>query len=819
MQMKNQYEPLTQGQQYIDKTEALEKGIEVFPSIYIEGAAALGKTTAVRMLLAKHPEVAPAVFWMDEEMENPSGFVKSLRELKNKIAGEQLLEIKSWVIFENINRKITGEMITEIIKFLQKMPAGNRAILIGRERPAEEFLELYWKRMMEFISIETFLFSREEVFCMAERAKSRIDPGKIYAETGGWAGCVDIMLRMSARNTEWTEQELRSSYEMNTYIYNTILGVLSEEEQELMERAAFCPWINEELCREVWDLPDSVDVLERLVRKGMLVHDRNKNRWKIVPLFRANYQKDGKIHGLRQTKKFGELLSEWYERHGYIKEALGCLKESGAEEKYRRCMVKYYDKVPFLGISYKEAVGWRDSSPQMIYLRGMYAYFHQNRERFRKEIRRLEKAEGKDRCSREVYLNLMYINPEKSLDNWLTLLEEMSKDGESFRLYGMLGGSVTFLCGFRDLSGLFACTRKEENHRARIWKECLGEKEWMAYQLARIDYYMETDRLKSLKEEDKKLIDRFMGEFNAQNLAYGQLSWQIRLAGLHLLCKRQAMESELELNENIGQLEQMLCKEENVICVRNAEAVSSMYASWRKESEKLTRWLRRAEQERNIEVEEGNYYYLCCQAKGYLLLGQYEKAEKILRGIIPYLRNNRRYRYLAEILFEQALINWEAGRHSQALQSIIESFLVNGDSRYVAIYTSYGKRGKNVLDAYIEWQRANAPEGWHRKKKYNYGNVLRMPMEDYLEVILRCIRRESRNNQIFLEEMPEERLTMMETIILQDIGRGLTNAEICAELNLKLPTVKSHIYSLYKKLGVNSRVQAIIKGKEKGILD
>ena len=68
-------------------------------------------------------------------------------------------------------------------------------------------------------------------------------------------------------------------------------------------------------------------------------------------------------------------------------------------------------------------------------------------------------------------------------------------------------------------------------------------------------------------------------------------------------------------------------------------------------------------------------------------------------------------------------------------------------------------------------------------------------------------------------ETSEEQLTMMETIILQDINRGLTNSQICEELNLKLPTVKTHIYNLYKKLGVNNRVQAIRKGKEEGILD
>lgn len=98
-----------------------------------------------------------------------------------------------------------------------------------------------------------------------------------------------------------------------------------------------------------------------------------------------------------------------------------------------------------------------------------------------------------------------------------------------------------------------------------------------------------------------------------------------------------------------------------------------------------------------------------------------------------------------------------------------------------------------------------------------------MPEADYMGVVLRCAKRRMRADSSGTEagagETSGEQLTMMETIILQDINRGLTNSQICEELNLKLPTVKTHIYNLYKKLGVNNRVQAIRKGKEEAILD
>ena len=93
-----------------------------------------------------------------------------------------------------------------------------------------------------------------------------------------------------------------------------------------------------------------------------------------------------------------------------------------------------------------------------------------------------------------------------------------------------------------------------------------------------------------------------------------------------------------------------------------------------------------------------------------------------------------------------------------------------------------------------------------------------MPRAEYMEALLYYARKESRSIGGQTRKSREENLTMMETLVLQNLGRGVSNEEICRELNLKLPTVKSHIYSIYKKLNASNRVQAVLKGKEMGIL-
>lgn len=66
-------------------------------------------------------------------------------------------------------------------------------------------------------------------------------------------------------------------------------------------------------------------------------------------------------------------------------------------------------------------------------------------------------------------------------------------------------------------------------------------------------------------------------------------------------------------------------------------------------------------------------------------------------------------------------------------------------------------------------------------------------------------------------QLPET-LTDREIEVLRLIAKGSANKEIATELNISNSTVKTHIASIFQKLGANDRTEAVTQAIKKGII-
>jgi DNA-binding NarL/FixJ family response regulator len=61
-------------------------------------------------------------------------------------------------------------------------------------------------------------------------------------------------------------------------------------------------------------------------------------------------------------------------------------------------------------------------------------------------------------------------------------------------------------------------------------------------------------------------------------------------------------------------------------------------------------------------------------------------------------------------------------------------------------------------------------------------------------------------------------LSARERDTLYHLSQGLSYAEAAVEMGVSLSTVQTHIRNLYRKLGVNSQLQAVMRAQQSGIL-
>jgi len=83
--------------------------------------------------------------------------------------------------------------------------------------------------------------------------------------------------------------------------------------------------------------------------------------------------------------------------------------------------------------------------------------------------------------------------------------------------------------------------------------------------------------------------------------------------------------------------------------------------------------------------------------------------------------------------------------------------------------------------------------------------------------LTRIVQNKDENGQSPDDESPFSELTPRETEILAHIAEGQSNKAIARDLDISDGTVKLHVKSILRKLGMHSRVEAAVKAVEYGL--
>jgi LuxR family maltose regulon positive regulatory protein len=190
-------------------------------------------------------------------------------------------------------------------------------------------------------------------------------------------------------------------------------------------------------------------------------------------------------------------------------------------------------------------------------------------------------------------------------------------------------------------------------------------------------------------------------------------------------------------------------------------------------------------------------------ARAYLAQDEAEEALAVLEPLLPPAEAAGAFLHVIEVCALQALALQALGDTSAALASLERSLALAEPEGYVRTYLNEGPPMARLL-------RQAASQGIH----VEYANKLLLAFEGSEYERMGDTPTPPHPHPPTLPDP----LTPRERDVLHLISQGLSNRDIADELVIALNTVKRHTSSIYSKLGVKSRTQAIARARELGLI-
>jgi LuxR family maltose regulon positive regulatory protein len=191
------------------------------------------------------------------------------------------------------------------------------------------------------------------------------------------------------------------------------------------------------------------------------------------------------------------------------------------------------------------------------------------------------------------------------------------------------------------------------------------------------------------------------------------------------------------------------------------------------------------------DVHDGIYPTIpVALAQVWLAQGQPDQALQLLEHALQAAEQVGRLGNAIQILVVKALAHRARGDPGQALTDLEKALELAEPEGYFRVFVD---EGKPILRLLVRAAARNPTSGYVQKLLEGLGGPVAIEPIAPPQLI--------------------EPLTTRELEVLQLIADGATNQEIANELVLAINTVKKHISNIYRKLGVDNRVQAVAQAR------
>jgi LuxR family maltose regulon positive regulatory protein len=193
--------------------------------------------------------------------------------------------------------------------------------------------------------------------------------------------------------------------------------------------------------------------------------------------------------------------------------------------------------------------------------------------------------------------------------------------------------------------------------------------------------------------------------------------------------------------------------------------------------------------------------------RAYIVLGEFEKARRLCQMLITFTSDFHRLldNVEARILF--SIILWMAGEKQEAARLLHSALADTEPYGFIRVFADEGKAILPLLKRLVKKTEQENPAG--------------RPGGRYLkEVYLAAYEQAGRFKGIACAaELKPVKLSRQQKRVLELLAKGYKNAQIVELTGLSINTVRSHTKATYQKLGVGNAADAVLKARERKLID
>jgi LuxR family maltose regulon positive regulatory protein len=185
--------------------------------------------------------------------------------------------------------------------------------------------------------------------------------------------------------------------------------------------------------------------------------------------------------------------------------------------------------------------------------------------------------------------------------------------------------------------------------------------------------------------------------------------------------------------------------------------------------------------------------------------GHHSEELRLLEELRESAEAEARTGDLIEILVLRALALWARNEKQQAVDTLGHALALAEPEGYVRTFVDEGPVMGDLLSATLE-----------ARQRGQLDPARRVPAR-YFAKLLAALAQEDAAPAAG-QQPHEPLLSERELEVLALIASGESNGEIASKLFVSVPTVKTHINNLYRKLGARSRTQAVARARKMNLL-